>query len=136
MKFTVPGKVRGKERPRKGRYGGMYTPKMTVEYEQHIRDSLPPMPDCFEPLAGPFQLLLRAYVYPTKKFKEEFPDAYYYWGTPDIDNIEKVVLDALNGVLFVDDAQCVSVVKTKIVALKPEDECVYVEIGGIDVQAK
>ena len=32
---------------------------------------------------------------------------YYYEGdTPDVDNIIKPIQDALNGLIFVDDAQC------------------------------
>lgn len=49
------------------------------------------------------------------------------WPTvkPDIDKLERATLDALTGVLFADDAQVVSVVKTKVYG---EQEHVYISV--------
>jgi Holliday junction resolvase RusA-like endonuclease len=40
-------------------------------------------------------------------------------GRPDIDNLLKLVLDALNGVVWADDAQVVSITATKVYAAQP-----------------
>ena len=44
---------------------------------------------------------------------------------PDLDNVVKAVLDALNGVVYRDDAQVVNLVATKRYATEPRVE-VYV----------
>lgn len=108
MRFTVKGKVRGKARPRF--YNGhAVTPKETKDYEAtiayeylHAKGKLTERPievSIIVRLAVPKsesisrQTLKIQSLRPTKK--------------PDIDNIAKVVLDALNGVAYVDDKQVV-----------------------------
>jgi Holliday junction resolvase RusA-like endonuclease len=44
---------------------------------------------------------------------------------PDLDNVVKAVLDALNGVVYLDDAQVVNLVATKRYATEPRVE-VYI----------
>ena len=111
--FAIPGEPMGKGRPRFTVAGGRaiaYTPKATRDYEDLIRQSyiakhLP----CFGqgvPLAvsvtASFSipknarkadrlLMLKGEILPTKK--------------PDLDNIAKIVLDALNGAAYHDDSQ-------------------------------
>lgn len=48
---------------------------------------------------------------------------------PDIDNLTKAVLDALNGIAYEDDAQIVSIVASKKYAAKPFLE-IYIEPRG------
>jgi len=108
IKFEVLGNPQGKARPRLSR-GGVYTPKKTVEYEQLIKDEYTTQVnwwfgDC--PLEVEIiseypitksitkrdrELILSGSVQPKKK--------------PDLDNVAKVVCDALNGVAYIDDAQ-------------------------------
>lgn len=38
VQFFVPGEPRGKERPRPGKNGRMYTPKKTQKYEELIEE--------------------------------------------------------------------------------------------------
>lgn len=48
---------------------------------------------------------------------------------PDVDNISKMILDALNGIAFVDDAQVVSLTVSKHWGKTP---CVHVEIHSVE----
>jgi Holliday junction resolvase RusA-like endonuclease len=48
-----------------------------------------------------------------KKRREAATRGEVYPGKPDIDNIVKIVADALNGVCFEDDAQVIEVVARK-----------------------
>lgn len=105
--FEVPG-VRGKGRPRFTRFGSTYTDKKTVEYENLIKEQYEAVSDymsdksiqisiyvCFAPNRSDTKknklLKLSNELWPKKK--------------PDIDNIIKIVLDALNKVAYQDDTQ-------------------------------
>jgi Holliday junction resolvase RusA-like endonuclease len=41
---------------------------------------------------------------------------------PDLDNVAKAVLDAINGIVYVDDAQVINLVATKRYATDPRVE--------------
>lgn len=118
VSFSVPGAPQGKGRPRFTRSGHVYTPKTTVEYENRIiqcymlkykklyfgtDDSLAVHIDAvFEPPSSLSQVRRARMLngeYPTKK--------------PDIDNICKIYMDAMNGVVYPDDKQVVAVAMQK-----------------------
>ncbi len=81
-----------------------------------------------EPWTGPVQLLVSwVFARPKSHFRtgkhagELRPDAPICCDKkPDIDNLEKMLLDAMSGVFFLDDAQVASVVKTKTYGDLPE----------------
>lgn len=133
--LTVPGEPVGKGRHRTIRgTGRTYTPKKTVEYEKKIQmwflDSCPhPVP-----LSGPVCLKLGVFmtipasaskrrrvamqagdILPTKK--------------PDLDNIVKIVGDALNGLAFDDDKQIVTLLVAKAYSIRPRLEIEISKIG-------
>jgi len=122
--FDVTGKIRGKARARITRFG-TYTPKTSKDYETLIKG-------CFVANNGtytekPVNVGIIAYFqYPksyTKKKKAETPIPMK---KPDIDNIAKSVLDALNGVAYKDDAQVVSLNVSKYWTQGEERLRVYV----------
>lgn len=97
-----------KGRPRFTRTGHAYTPQKTSHYEEQIRAlyDLHRGP-CFE---GPIEVRLQFNMpipkSATKKMRrqiEEGADAHIK--KPDLDNLAKAVLDALNGIAFTDDSQ-------------------------------
>lgn len=112
--FNVWGKVRGKGRPRFTRGGHAYTPKGTRDYERAIREAYEnahrkPR----EPFSGPIAVSIMTYRQlpkSTPKSVYSEPDTH----KPDIDNVAKIVLDALNGVAWEDDAQVVSLTISKL----------------------
>jgi len=133
--FIIPGPPRGKSRARSTRGGIHYTDKKTRMYESHVLDSyLRAYPDA-EPLTGPVQLDIVSYIQRPQshfgtgrnagKLKASAPD--YPTVTPDIDNIEKSVLDGLNKFAFLDDKQVVMLTSHKFYALSVP--CVIVEIA-------
>lgn len=114
VSFDVWGKVRGKGRPRFTRGGHAYTPKATRDYEMAIREAYenatgrPP-----EPFSGPISVCIMTYRQLPKSTPKSVisePDTH----KPDIDNVAKIVLDALNGVAWEDDAQVVSLTVSKL----------------------
>lgn len=96
-KLIIEGEPKGKERPRKGKYGNIYTPRTTQEYEKHIRNSYegPKFEDAV-------YIKIQAYYLKAKSSKGLFP-----LKKPDIDNVAKIILDSLNGVAYADDTQIV-----------------------------
>jgi Holliday junction resolvase RusA-like endonuclease len=74
------------------------------------------------PWAGPVSLTVywflprpRSHYHTGKHAGELRPDAPVHCATkPDIDNLEKLLTDAMNGVFYQDDAQIVRVIKDKL----------------------
>lgn len=125
IEFTIPGEPKGKGRPRHERNGHTYTPRDTKEYEEEVRIRFRKAIRDDEklakqfPLTGPVKVTIWAYFkipksITKKRLKqirdgEDFPTK-----KPDIDNIEKIIEDALNGLAYKDDSQIVEVFKRKI----------------------
>lgn len=114
VSFDVFGKVRGKGRPRFTRGGHAYTPKGTRDYERAIREAFenaPGRPP--EPFSGPISVCIMTY----RQLPKSTPKSVireHDTHKPDADNVAKVVLDALNGVAWVDDAQVTSLTIAKL----------------------
>ena len=133
--FEVPGEPRGKGRPRFTRDGHPYTDSETRAYEKKI--------------VAYYRQALGAFRWPDSAFEAVEVTAYYQIpksatkaamagrqdGTilpsrkPDIDNVLKIVLDALNGVAYKDDSRVVSVSGRKSYGITPK---LMIEMKGSD----
>ena len=116
--FIVEGRPVAKARPRATRRGVVYTPKTTVEAERNIREAfLDRMEHNFKPLETPVAVSLCFYfAQPKGTSKKVFDESRGKARPkkPDIDNLIKTVLDALNGVAWKDDNQVVRVEAEKL----------------------
>ena len=110
--FIVPAAPQGKARPRVERnpYTGKVharTPDKTVAFEELIRMRCPK-----SQLMGPVMLQIEA-VFAIPKRTSQKQQGYMRMGLihptkkPDADNIAKIVMDALNGVVYPDDKNIV-----------------------------
>jgi len=104
--ITIPAKAIPKARPRKGKHG-FYTPKTTQQFENFIkmiasRHFKQPVAEA-EPIdiAITFKLPRPKRLTWKTKPMPEIPCA----SRPDLDNLEKSVLDGLQGIAFIDDRQ-------------------------------
>jgi Holliday junction resolvase RusA-like endonuclease len=131
--FVVTGNPVGKGRPRATSRGGfvrMYTDAKTLGFEAAVADEASIAMRGLEVFETPMQLQLSAY-YPipkswSKKKRQQAIDGEIYPNVkPDLDNVMKAVLDALNGVVYVDDSQVINLVATKRYSTDPRVE-VYV----------
>jgi Holliday junction resolvase RusA-like endonuclease len=135
----IPGKPFGKQRPRGRKMGKgvqLYTPEKTVTEEAYVRAVV--VQKVGSPfLLGPVEVRLMILVpipksWSAKKRIEALatPDSYKWLsgvrvgkvlpvGKPDLDNVAKLVLDALNGILWRDDSQVVSLTIIKQYASEP-----------------
>lgn len=111
--FDLPGKPHGKGRPRATSTGRMYTPQATRDAEGFIRHQAAQAMTGQAVLRGAVQAWVEIEVEPPASFSkkkrvaalagEVFPTV-----APDLDNIAKAILDACNGVVYLDDKQVVS----------------------------
>lgn len=135
-KFTVPGQPKGKARARTVRRGGgksfSYTPEGTVLYENliktcYLQDAGHVLFNDGQPLAVSITAFYEVPKSYSKKKKQEMLDGQLYpTKKPDIDNIAKCVLDALNKLAYRDD--------TQVVRLRMEKH--YAEIPRVEVEIR
>lgn len=137
IEFIVDGQPQRKRRPRFRRVGNFvrtYTPKETHDYEKHIAD-------CYLEQVGnvifediPIKVKIIAYFEIPKAFsKRKRQEAITHIIKPnrnrlDVDNIAKVVLDALNGVAYADDRSITDLTIRKRYAEQPRLE---ISIGEV-----
>ena len=130
LTFTIPGQPVAKGRPKFARQGGFvraYTPEKTVAYETLVKLAAGEAMAGAAPMQGPLALLLLLYVQipkSTTKRDRAAIEAGRFLPTkkPDIDNVLKAITDAMNGIVYLDDAQIVTVTVTKIYADTPRAE--------------
>lgn len=134
-RFTIPGRPRGKARPRFTKDGRVYTDQKTVDYEgltkvifrNHGGDLIP---------EGHFigVRIIARYKIPNSATKADrakmVAGVYPVKVKPDADNIAKIILDALNGEAWRDDAEVTELNVKKVYSAAGNS--VEVEITGMD----
>lgn len=113
IRLIIPGPPLGKQRPRVLKTGKTYTPKETVNYETLVKELYATVYKMEKPKDGPLELQIQAYFAipkSTSKVKRALMKSGKIRPTkkPDVDNIVKIVADALNGIAYKDDSQIVS----------------------------
>ena len=117
MHFTVEGHCVGKQRPRMVN-GIVYTPRTTREYESKVLDAFVQAENDLDYL-GAIEAYITIYVpMPTgwsrKKKMAHMNTRPIDIRTPDLDNVAKSILDALNGLAYKDDKQVVSLSVSRV----------------------
>lgn len=109
ISFLVPGDVVPWARAGGGKNMPRFTPAKQRNYMAVIRDmahrAMKGRGAIFD---GPVQMkIIAVYTWPksTTNKRRQAPDGAWKTTKPDADNITKIVKDALNGIVFVDDAQ-------------------------------
>lgn len=130
--FEVEGKIVGKERPRVNMYSGMvYTPNKTKDYEFLIQQSFKVQNPHFMMLEGRVSIEITAFMSipkNTSKVKTQamLENRISPTKKPDIDNIAKSILDAMNKFVIKDDNQ---VSKISVEKRFGENEKIHVKIS-------
>ncbi|GGX30449.1 Holliday junction DNA helicase [Pigmentiphaga litoralis] len=125
--FMVPGVPVGKGRPRASKTKAgvrMYTPAKTVSYEAVVAHAGRQAMAGRDPEQGALAVVLSIVVPIPASWsgaKQERAAFGLIMPTtkPDIDNIEKAIFDALNGICWRDDVQVTDVMKIKRYGRQP-----------------
>jgi Holliday junction resolvase RusA-like endonuclease len=136
--FTVPGEPQGKGRPRatiRAGHAATYTPEKTRSYEGVIAVAAQGAMRGRQPFAGACAVDLDILVsvpasWSQRKRAQALNGVLWPTKKPDVDNVEKAIFDAMNGIVWRDDVQVVDVVKRKRYAETPGVRVVVAEIGG------
>ena len=109
IRFSVPGEPVGKARPRFTKNGHAYTPDKTRSYEAIVRLCAIKAMKGKKLLTGAISLTVTAFFpmpkYFTKAIREKaLSGELLHQKKPDWDNVGKIISDALNGVVYADDA--------------------------------
>lgn len=112
--FEVPGPAAGKGRPRFTRNNGRgvrtYTPAATTARENVIATAYRRTVGNLVPHTGAVIVdIIATYVPPPSWPKDKRENPGHKVTKPDADNVEKLVLDALNRVAWRDDSQVIDV---------------------------
>ncbi len=134
VNFTVYGEPQGKARPRFRKVGNFvqtYTPQKTKSYEDEIKMFARAAMGSSKPLETPVDLYL--YIrkgipasYSKKRRNDCISGTEQVTTKPDIDNVLKAFMDAMNGIVYLDDKQIVTINCAKV----------YSEVSGVDVLVK
>ena len=132
VRFEVGGEPLGKERPRVA--GHAYTPKKTKDKEEEIALTYKSIYHGFKfekgvPLKVEMDFFFGIPKATSKKKRVEMERGDVRpTKRPDIDNVQKLVMDAANGVIWADDSQVVEVVARKRWSDRPRIEVGVAEI--------
>lgn len=114
--FTIHGRPFAKQRPRFSRASGRaFTPAATAAFEgtvgQIAAQHFP------QPIAGPVRVTIWATFAPAQSWSRKKRDAHLHrphTQKPDLDNIQKAILDGLNRIAFADDGQVAEIICRKV----------------------
>lgn len=129
--FEVIGDIKGKARPRVNTYTcKAYTPTNTKDYEELIKQYFKIKYPKYIPLENRVSVKIVAYFKIPKNTSKKNAENMLKGSIsptkkPDIDNIVKIILDALNKMAFKDDNQ---ITKLEIEKIYGEEEKILVKI--------
>ena len=131
--FTIEGVPVAKGRPRFTRKGHTYTPTKTRDFEDKVKEAARRAMGSSEPLETPLALGVVSHVpIPaswSKKRQEAAKNGESNPTTrPDVDNYAKLVMDACNGILYIDDSQVVNLHASKVYSDYPRIEVTLIEV--------
>ena len=107
--FVVKGTAIPKARPRLTKRGIAYTPSKTKEFENYVKlvgSQYAPK----ELLEGALEMELHFFFQRPKSLPKK---VVHHLKKPDCDNIAKAILDSLEGIIYANDSQVVSLWATK-----------------------
>jgi len=130
--ITIPGNPVPLARARVSTRGGfprMYDPPKNKEAKEAIAIMARREMGSLPPMKGPLLIHTRFYLQkPKGKIRVNSTPYPQPDCKPDLDNLVKLVLDALNGITYEDDAQCVQISATKYWANTNMEPCTIINL--------
>lgn len=130
ISFTIPGQPVPKGRPkfaRRGSFVQAYTPEKTASYENLVKLHAAQAMAGGAPITGAVELRIWLQVAIPSSMTKRDRAKIGTGGTlpvkkPDLDNVLKALTDAMNGIVYKDDAQIVRAVVDKVYSETPKAE--------------
>jgi Holliday junction resolvase RusA-like endonuclease len=130
LTFHIRGEPKPKGRPhfaRRGKFVSAYTPAATRNAEADLRGQIiSQLPANFSLATGPLRLEA---TFRRQRPKSARKGDIWPITRPDLDNYLKLVLDAMNSVVFIDDSQLVAITVVKSYG-EPGIDIIIEEIEG------
>ena len=136
MKLVIMGEPVAAGRPRFSSRGGFvkaYDPKKSRDYKKMIKkQAMQQLPDDYQPIDYPIEVDINVYrsiqkSVSKKEYARRLSNEVRPTVKPDADNYIKIILDGLNGLVWLDDNQITDVAAHKYYSDKPRVE---VEVNG------
>lgn len=136
MKLTITGEPVAAGRPRFSSRGGFakaYDPKKSRDYKKMIKkQAMQQLPDDYQPIDYPIEVDINVYrsiqkSVSKKEYARRLSNEVRPTVKPDADNYVKIILDGLNGLVWLDDNQITDVAAHKYYSDEPRVE---VEVHG------
>lgn len=136
VRFTIPGKPRGKGRPRataRGKFIRIYTDDQTASYENLVALAAKAAMQGRAPMTGAVSLTVTVNVEVPKSASRKARAAMLAGEQrpakkPDLTNCLKAIEDGANAIVYADDAQIVFIQAWKVYAETPGVEVLVREI--------
>lgn len=115
LELFIPGVPGAKARPRfSSVHKRAFTPQKTVKYESYLKAMMAQAMAATPPSPHPIRMTIEFHMSEPKSMrKKDRGRRLPHVKRPDADNLEKAVMDAANGVLFIDDSQVFHTVRIK-----------------------
>lgn len=132
VEFTISGKPCGKGRPRHTKSGHTYTPEATVNFETLTKLAYQQAGGGMH--EGAISLTIYAYYSIPQSASKKKQTAMLEGHEmpmikPDVDNVAKIIMDALNQIAYSDDKQVVDLRVLKAYSAEPRTKVVVEEAG-------
>jgi len=139
VQFTIPGKPVGKGRPkfaRRGKFVTTYTPEQTVSFENLVKLQAAKAMEGKDLIEGPVAVRLKISITPPTSWSEKkrlraLNGEVLPTVKPDVDNVQKAIYDACNGIVWHDDKQVCDVVLIRRYAATSETAVLVSEKAGV-----
>lgn len=134
IRFVIPGEPVAKARPRVMKSGITYTPAKTKNYETLVQELF--FTQHGQPLLdGELVINIKAFFTipksaPKKKREQMQGEEIRPTKKPDIDNLFKIITDALNDLAYKDDSQIVTGTVEKYYSENPRVEVEILKLRG------
>ena len=129
IEVIIPGQPKAQKRHRDSRNGGKYDP--SSEDKKLIRNYFFPHRQP-EPYEGLLEVEIYAFFQTPKSWsekKQKYAEGKFRGKTPDSDNVDKIIFDALNKYIYRDDALIVKHKTERRYSMKP---CTVIRIKSIE----
>ena len=138
--LTIPAEPIAQGRPRLSSRGGFaraYDPPKSRSWKALVADFAEKAmkeQGLTQPMEGPLMVKIRfGFPLPKSQYRKNPKPMMWHMKRPDLDNLYKGVIDAMEGIVYPRDSEIVKVIMDKVIV--PQGEAPYVNLAVMTVEA-